>query len=62
MTLEWNSLSDEAKAPFRAQTEVQKKRYEEEMKNYKAKKLAEAAIAKPLAVTPEVTSAPVKKQ
>jgi len=40
MTIEWNALSEEAKAPFREQTEVQKKRYEEEMKNYKAKKLA----------------------
>jgi len=40
MTIEWNALSEEAKAPFREQTEVQKKRYEEEMKIYKAKKLA----------------------
>lgn len=62
MTLEWNSLSDEAKAPFRAQTEVQKKRYEEEMKNYKAKKLAEAAenSVKPSTVTTAVASATVK--
>lgn len=45
MSEEWNKLSVIAKAPFLAETEVQKKRYEEEMKVYKAKKAAEAAAA-----------------
>jgi hypothetical protein len=43
MTTEWNSFTDEVKAPHRAQTEVQKKRYESEMKVYKAKKAEEGA-------------------
>ena len=43
MTAEWNSFSDEVKAPHRAETEVQKKRYEAEMKEYRARKADEAA-------------------
>jgi hypothetical protein len=42
MTAEWNSFTDEGKAPHRAETEVQKKRYETEMKVYKEKKAEEA--------------------
>ena len=45
MTQEWNQLSEEAKTPHRQQTEVQKQRYEAEMKVYKVKKAAEEAAA-----------------
>lgn len=41
MSDEWNGLSAEKKAPFLEETEEQKKRYEAEMKVYKAKKAAE---------------------
>jgi hypothetical protein len=37
MSEEWRSLSDEQKEPFRQESEVNKKRYESEMKAYKAK-------------------------
>lgn len=43
MTEEWKSLNDEEKKPYLEQTAVQKKRYETEMKAYRAKKAAEAA-------------------
>ena len=63
MTLEWNTLSDEAKVPFRQQTEQQKKRYEDEMKIYKEKKAKEAAnIAKTSSdATAAASSATIKK-
>jgi hypothetical protein len=38
MSEEWNKLETTAKAPYLAETETQKKRYEAEMKVYKAKK------------------------
>jgi len=41
MSDEWNQLSAEKKQPFLDETEEQKKRYEAEMKIYKAKKAAE---------------------
>jgi hypothetical protein len=43
MTAEWNSFTDEGKAPHRAETEIHKKRYEAEMKLYKEQKAEEAA-------------------
>lgn len=62
MTLEWNSLSEEAKHPFRAETEVQKKRYEVEMRAYKEKKAAEAALAPPIVPVPVEGKAVGKKK
>ena len=41
MSDEWNALSQEKKQPFLDETEGQKRRYEAEMKVYKAKKAAE---------------------
>ena len=59
MTTEWNSFSEESKAPHRAQTEVQKKRYEREIKLYKEQKAA--LLASQPATEPEPTPAkPVK--
>lgn len=45
MSEEWNKLDQVAKAPYLQETETQKKRYEEEMKVYKAKKAQEAEKA-----------------
>ena len=50
MSVEWNSLSDEAKKPYLAQTELLKKRYADEMKVYREKKAKEAAAAPPVVV------------
>ena len=41
MSAEWNSLTPEKKVPFLDETEEQKKRYEAEMKVYKAQKALE---------------------
>ena len=41
MSAEWNELAADKKQPFLDETEEQKKRYEAEMKVYKAKKAAE---------------------
>ena len=41
MSSEWNELPTDKKQPFLDETEGQKKRYEAEMKIYKAKKAAE---------------------
>lgn len=38
MSEEWNKLDAPAKTPYLAETETQKKRYEAEMKVYRAKK------------------------
>jgi hypothetical protein len=63
MTNEWNSLDDEGKGPFRQQTEVQKKRYEEEMKVYRAKKAAETpTIVKLSSDATAAASATAKKE
>lgn len=45
MTAEWHQLSDEAKQPYRKQTEDQKTRYDAEMKVYKVKKAEADAVA-----------------
>ena len=41
MSDEWNGMAPEKKRPYLDETEEQKKRYENEMKIYKAKKAAE---------------------
>ena len=46
MSEEWRGLTDEQKKPYQAESEVNKKRYEAEMKAYKAK-LAEMPKPKP---------------
>ena len=45
MTAEWHQLSEEAKEPHRKQTEIQKARYDAEMKVYKANKVETEAAA-----------------
>jgi len=45
MTAEWHQLSDEAKEPHRKQTEIQKARYDAEMKIYKVSKAESDAAA-----------------
>lgn len=55
MTEEWNGMEEEKKGPFRKQTEEQKKRYEAEMKEYRAKKASELVV-------PAETAKPAKKQ
>lgn len=59
MSEEWNKLDAAAKAPYLGETENQKKRYESEMKVYKAKKAQEASAAAQL---PKAVEAPSKKK
>ena len=42
MSKEWNDLSEEKKAPFKEESEENKRRYVIEMAAYKEKKAAEA--------------------
>ena len=63
MTAEWNSLSEDAKAPYRQQTNDQKARYDAEMQVYKVKKAeAEAAANTKKAATTADTKLSGKKR
>lgn len=60
MTAEWHLLSDEAKQPYRKQTEDQKTRYDAEMKVYKVKKAEAEAAANAANIKKVATAADTK--
>ena len=59
MSAEWNNFSEDRKDSFRKETEEEKKRYEIQMKEYKAKKAAEPApVAEPVVKAKKGKAAP----